>query len=190
MVKTDSSLFYRTIKISFNDVGYWYFCLIDKPLISSLLSNPYYKKLYISHIKTIFTDNFLEGQYEVRAKELQKLIKNDLSRDKYKYYDDNQFATSLIQTQGKKSKIPGIVELMAKRSRILKKHPVMRIIPPTISEVTVLKREQYSTQLLNKFTISAKVDKLPKKVNLYYRYDKMESFSKVEMQDDGKMHRA
>ena len=157
----------------------------SKPLISSLLSNPYYKKLYISHIKTIFTDNFLEGQYEVRAKEFQKLIKNDLSRDKFKYYDDNQFATSLTQTQGKKSKIPGIIELMSKRTRFLKKHPGIRGFAPEIESISVATREKFARKEVTSFRVSATVEKLAKKVRIYYRFDKEAEFEYSFMQDDG-----
>ena len=107
----------------------------------------------------------------------------DDSNQRYTYRD---FLKSLTSTVGERSKIPGIIELMAKRSKVLKKHPTLRVIPPSISEVNVLKREQYASILLNKFTISAKVDKLPKKVKLYYRYNKAESFTVVEMEDNGK----
>lgn len=157
----------------------------SKPLISSLLSNPYYKKLYISHIKAIFTDNFLEGQYEVRAKELQKLIKNDFSRDKYKYYDDNQFATSLTETQGRKSKIPGIVELMSKRTRFLKKHPEIRGFAPEIESISVATREKFARKEVTSFRVSATVEKIAKKVRIYYRFDKDAEFKYSFMLDDG-----
>jgi len=157
-----------------------------KPLINQLLKDPTYKKTYLAHIRSIIYDNFENGWYEERATALQELIAGPFVDDSNQKYTYRDFQKGLTSTVGKRSKIPGIVELMSKRSRILKKHPVMRIIPPTISDVHVLKREQYATILLNKFTISAKVDKLPKKVKLYYRYDKAEFFSIVEMQDDGK----
>jgi hypothetical protein len=157
----------------------------SKPLISSLLSNPYYKKLYISHVETIFTDNFLEGEYEVRAKALQELIKNDLSRDKFKYYDDDQFATSLIQTQGKKSKIPGIIELMSKRTRFLKKHPAIRGFAPEIESIYVAEREKFARKEVTSFRVSATVEKIAKKVRIYYRFNKDDEFKYSFMQDDG-----
>lgn len=157
-----------------------------KPLISQLLKNPTYKKVYLSHIRSIIYDNFENGWYEERATALQQLIAGPFVDDKNQRYNYRDFQKGLTSTVGKRSKIPGIVELMAKRSKILKKHQVLRVIPPAISEVNVLKRAQYSNVLLNKFTISANVSKLPKKVKLYYRYDKADTYTVLEMQDDGK----
>ena len=157
-----------------------------KPLISQLLKNPTYKKTYLAHIRSIIYDNFENGWYEERATALQELIQGPFVDDSNQRYTYRDFQKSLTSTVGERSKIPGIIELMAKRSKVLKKHPTLRVIPPSISEVNVLKRGQYASILLNKFTISAKVDKLPKKVKLYYRYNKAESFTVVEMEDNGK----
>ena len=158
-----------------------------KPLISQLLKNPTYKKVYLSHLRTILYDNFENGWYEERATALQKLIAGPFVDDSNQRYTYRDFQKSLTGTVGTKSKIPGIVELMAKRSNFLKKYQMLRVIPPNISDVTVLKREQYASVKLDKFTISATVDKLPKKVWLYYRYNKMDSFKELEMQDNGKL---
>jgi len=157
-----------------------------KPLISQLLKNPVYKKAYLSHIRTILYDNFDNGWYEERATELQELIAGPFVDDSNQRYHYRDFQKSLTSTVGEKSKIPGIIELMAKRSKMLKKHQELRVIPPSISEVNVLKREQYASVLLNTFTVSAKVDKLPKKVKLYYRYNKAELYTEIVMEDDGK----
>jgi len=95
------------------------------------------------------------------------------------------FQKSLTGTVGKFSRIPGIVELMSKRSNILKKHTLLRVIPPTISEVSVAKREQYASELVNNFTVTAKIDKLPKKVMVYYRHADTSAFEVLEMKDNG-----
>ena len=71
------------------------------------------------------------------------------------------------------------------RAKILKKNQDLRIVPPAITEVMVQKREQYASKNLTEFAIQAKVDKLPQKVKLVYRYNKSESFKEVTMLDDG-----
>lgn len=46
----------------------------DRPLISNLLKNELYRKMYLSHMRTILYDNFRKDQFEKRAKELQAMI--------------------------------------------------------------------------------------------------------------------
>ncbi len=160
----------------------------NKPLVSQILKDPYYSKLYTSHIKTILEENFLNGQYEERAKKLQDLIRSDVERDRYKYYKNEQFAASMTATVGKRSKIPGIVELMEKRVSYLKKHPKIRGFAPEITEVEVLNRAKFERGNLSSFRINATVNKIPKKVRVYYRFDSSEVFKMAFMNDDGKSY--
>ncbi len=158
-----------------------------KPLLSQLLKNETYKKTYLAHIRSIVYDNFENGWYETRANELQTLIQGPFLDDKNQVYTYSDFKNSLTTTIGKRSKIPGIVELMSKRSKMLKKHPALRVIPPTIEDVQAVKREQYASEQIKDFTIISKVDKLPKKVSIYYRYSGSDDFLVAEMKDDGKL---
>lgn len=156
-----------------------------KPLISKLLENPLYNKMYLSHIRDIVYDHFENGNYKKRAMSLQALIKPALEMDKNKQYTMARFDRSLETTVGKRSKIPGIVELMEVRARYLKKHPKIAIIPPTVTDVNVSKREKFSTTKVNTFNIQAKVDKLPKRVKIFYRFEPGQAFSELYMADDG-----
>jgi CotH protein len=157
-----------------------------KPLISKLLSVPLYKKIYLNHIRTIVYDNFENDWYEKEIEVLQSVIKNDLAKDVNKEYTDDEFQKSLTTTIGKRSKIPGIKELMSKRSKYLKKHPEVSVFPPTVEEVTVVGREKFSNEIVKDFKIMAKVEKRAKRVILYYRYDPGETYKEVFMADDGK----
>jgi len=157
-----------------------------KPLISKLLENQLYRKMYLSHIRTILNDYFLSGKFEERAKTLQNLIRTDVANDTNKYYEMADFDNSLTKTVGKKSKIPGLLELMAKRAIYLKTHPDLAIYPPDIMNVQVETRKPLSSKRLEHFSITAKVDKFPKRVQLFYRLDGTGPFSEVTMLDDGK----
>ncbi len=157
-----------------------------KPLVSKLLENDAYKKTYLSHLRSIVHDYFVSGKYEQRAKELQSLIRTDYLNDPGKTYTMTDFDNSLTQTTGKKSKIPGIVELMTKRTAFLKAHPDLAIFPPDIMEVKVEGREPLSSKPVENFHITSKVDKFPKKVILLYRFGGQGNFSEVSMQDNGK----
>jgi len=157
-----------------------------KPLIHQLLKNPFYKKVYISHIRSIIYDHFVEGQYEKRAKALQATIQSSLMNDPNKFYNNNDFNASLTKTIGRRSKIPGIIELMSKRARFLKKHPEISIFPPEVEEINIVRRQKFQTSNIKTFQIQATVKKRAKRVKLFYRANATDSFSSVFMSDDGK----
>ncbi len=156
-----------------------------KPLISALLSDPTNKMIYLSHVRTILNENFRKGQYLERAKELQKLAKSAFVQDKNKYYEEADFENSLVSTVGKKSKIPGLQELMEKRASFLKKHPALAILPVEVSQVTVESRNDNGNKIED-FKITARVEKFAKKVTLMYKYSGETVFRSAQMMDDGK----
>lgn len=158
----------------------------SKPLISALLKNPEYQKIYLSHIRTIIYDHFVNGEYVKRAKDLQRLIQVPYINDQNKFYKTNDFNKSLNSTIGKRSKIPGIVELMSKRARYLKKHPKLTAIPPDVVDVSVTSRERLASNKIQAFQVIAQVEKRPKHVKLFYRFEGEDSFKQVYMKDDGK----
>ncbi len=158
----------------------------SRPLISKLLANEKYRKIYISHLKTILYEVFESGWYEKRAKELQRLITVPFYNDQNKDYTSGEFNRSLTETIGTKSKIPGIVELMSKRIKFLKKHPEILVLPPNVVDLNVYSREQYGLKNIDQFKITAKVDRLPNRVWLFYRFSPDAPYMEVAMMDDGK----
>jgi len=157
----------------------------SKPLISQLLKNPLYKKIYLSHLRTIIYDNFVNGDYEKRAKSLQSTIRTTFLNDPYKFYQASDFEKSLGSTIGKRSKIPGIVELMSKRASFLKKHPEVSIFPPEVEDITIVRRQKFASTNIKTFQIQATVKKRAKRVKLYYRANPTDTFTSVFMSDDG-----
>jgi hypothetical protein len=155
-----------------------------KPLLSELLKDPLHKKIYLAHIRQINEENFLSGAYEKRAQELQGMIVVPFSEDKNKTYSLDDFTRSLKETVGKKSKIPGLVELMGKRSKYLKAHPELTSLPSAISDVKVQGRGKFENQPLNAFNITAKADRFPKRMLLCYRFNKNEAFTTIPMSED------
>lgn len=155
-----------------------------KPLISQLLKDPLNKKIYLAHIRQINAENFLNGAYEKRAQELQGMVVVPFNDDKNKTYSLDDFTNSLKQTIGKKSKIPGLVELMGKRAKYLKRHSDLTSLPSLISDVKVQDREQFENQTLNAFNISAKADRFPKRMLLCYRFNKTEPYTTLSMSED------
>ncbi len=155
-----------------------------KPLVSQLLKDPLNKKVYLAHIRQINEENFLNGSYEKRAQELRGMIVVPFNDDKNKTYSYDDFQRSLNATVGKKSKIPGLTELMGKRSRFLKAHPELTKLPPVVSEVTVKGRGKFESQKLNAFYISANADKYPLRMYLYYRFADQDAYIMVPMSEE------
>ncbi len=155
-----------------------------KPLISQLLKDPLNRKVYLAHIRQINEENFLNGAYEKRAQDLRGMIVVPFNDDKNKTYSYDDFQRSINETVGKKSKIPGLTELMSKRSRFLKNHPELTKLPPEITELTVKGRGKFESQKLNAFLVSAKADKYPLRMYLYYRFADTEPYTMVTMAEE------
>jgi hypothetical protein len=155
-----------------------------KPLISQLLKDPLYKKIYLAHIRQINEENFLNGTYEKRAQELQGLIVVPFNDDKYKVYNLEDFQKSLRETVGKRSKIPGLVELMSKRSKYLKVHPELTSLPSAVTDVLVQSRAKFENKKVNAFRLTAKADRFPKRVLVYYRFSDREAYDVMPMNEE------
>ncbi|MEZ4925690.1 MAG: CotH kinase family protein [Saprospiraceae bacterium] len=155
-----------------------------KPLISQLLKDPLNRKIYLAHIRQINAEFFLNNLYERRAQELQGMIVVPFNDDKNKTYSLDDFTRSLKETIGKKSKIPGIIELMGKRSKFLKNHPELTSLPPMISEVTVQGRGKFENQPISAFNISAKADRFPKRMWLCYRFHETDPYTWMPMSEN------
>ena len=155
-----------------------------KPLIYQLLQDPLNRKIYLSHVRQINDENFVGGEYERRAKELQAMILVPFNEDKNKIYSLDEFQRSLNETIGKKSKIPGIVELMSKRARFLKSHPELTALPSAISDIAVQGRGKFENQRINTFRVVAKADRFPKKTFIYYRFNNRQAYTAMVMTEE------
>ena len=157
-----------------------------KPLISKLLSNDTYRKQYLAHVRQIVYDHFKEGQYLARARELQRSIQTHYIADPYKEYSYQEFQNNLTQTVGKRSRIPGLEELMKVRESYLRKSEPLAVIPSEFEEVKFRTRKPLSDDTIDAFTVRAKVGKFPKRVYLMYRFNPSEPFQQLFLHDDGK----
>jgi CotH kinase protein len=161
----------------------------SKPLISQLLANPEYKKIYISHLRQIMKDCYEGDWYSKRAAELQKLVRPYFNIQNEKGgYTVADFDKSMTTTIGNTAKIPGISELMSARIKFLKKLPLLGFVAPKVSEVAASNRKKFAKEKITEFHIKAKVENFPKKVLIYYRSAESEAYQVVEMKDDGKSH--
>lgn len=150
-----------------------------RPLITQLLTNPLYRKIYIGHVRTITEENFANGEYLKRAKEIQARIEEEVKKDANKLYSYEDFQRNLDSTAyAGKTEIYGIAELMEGRAQYLLNHPVIKFPPPAISKV---EHFQFGPTLAVQASVTG-----AEKVWLAYRYDKKTAFKMVEMLDDSK----
>ncbi len=155
-----------------------------KPLISQLLKNKQYQKMYTAHLRTILEENFLNDAYLAQIRELHETIKEEVSADEHKYFSFNDFMSNMegsIHVSAEES-VLGIVELMAARTQFLKKHPELLKVAPTIE---VAKHSFKNTKADDDVWIIAQTQKA-ENVKVYYRYNSNDVFEVMELFDDRK----
>lgn len=150
-----------------------------RPLISQLLKNPTYRKIYVAHYRTILQEWFLTGKYLERAKEISKAIAETVEKDKNKLYGFDEFKKN-IQSSAMLGnvQIVGIEELMSKRIEFLKKHPIFQKEAPSLAAP--------STPSVSDGKMTIKVNaKNAKRIWLVIRNERWQPFHYLPMSDDG-----
>ena len=149
-----------------------------RPLISQLLKNSVYRKIYLAHYKTLLNDFLINGQLMKRAEDMLAAIDPIVQQDSLKLYTYEDFKNSMDKTMTTgPDHIIGIRQLMAPRTEWLKTHALMLKVQPTITEA---KHQQQGS----KWTLTAHLDNATE-VFLNYRYDRAFAFKNVPMHDDG-----
>jgi len=104
-----------------------------RPLITNLLLNPLYRKIYIGHCKTIVDENFANGEYLKFATKVQGIIDLEVQNDPNKLYTYNDFKKNLSKSVNIGfSEIIGVQELMEERTIYLSEHPLFNGTNPVV----------------------------------------------------------
>ncbi len=158
------------------------------PIISKILSEPAYQKIYIAHMKTIMDDVFSNGWYKTRAQELQSIIDTEVMNDPNKFYTYTDFKNNIDNSIGGggppgpgNQPIIGITELMQARLDFLNAQPEFLADPPVVHDISV-NPSQVSAH--SAVTITAGVDNADV-VQMVYRYGATDAFVQARMYDDG-----
>jgi hypothetical protein len=151
-----------------------------RPLISQILKNATYKKIYLAHIRTILDDWFYSGKYTTRLNELAQTIDNQVNADKNKHYSYDDYKKNRTMTVGSgDSKICGIEELMTKRIAFLKAHPLLNRTQPSAE------KPNYAMAADGKMTIKTKLSNASRAF-CCVRNDRHQPYRYLPMFDDGK----
>jgi CotH kinase protein len=149
-----------------------------RPLISQLLKNPFYKKIYLAHYRTINNEFLQNNELLNIGKRMSSEISSWVSMDNMKLYTFEDFNNSFDKTMiSGADKVIGIQQLMEKRAQWLVKLPLLTKNAPKISN-------QQVTTIETKKVISAKIES-GKNAFLYYRTSKPNVFVRFPMKDDG-----
>lgn len=157
------------------------------PLVSQLLSNATYKKMYLAHMKTMLQDNFTNnGSYYTQGQALQATIDAAVQADNNKFFTYANFTDNLTNdiTSGggpRGSATPGITSLMNGRYTYLMGLSEFSATEPTLTEKTVSNEAPALNEDLT-FTVKA-TDATS--VTLYYRDAPNAPFTAIVMYDDG-----
>ncbi len=158
------------------------------PVISKILSNDTYRKIYVAHMKTIIDENFTDNQYLDRALEIQDIIASDVQADQNKFYTYSNFTDNLYNTVGggPMGGVIGISQLMDTRVSYIENLTDFQYTQPQISDVN---HSPEQPQAGNEIIFLAEVSD-GDNVMLAYRTSTYGIFEKTEMFDDGQHHDA
>jgi hypothetical protein len=157
---------------------------VNWPLIKDVLNTPFYKKMYIAHMRTITNEMFVSNNYITSATQLQSLIDTAVASDSNSFFTYSQFQNAMTTNNIVGSyTVPGISTLMSSRISYLQSTTDFMYATPSISSIAA---SSLFPSLDSAVTITAKV------VNntaayLGYRYEPGGKFIRTLMYDDG-MH--
>lgn len=151
------------------------------PLISQLLNDAFYSKMYYAHLRTINAENFANAAYKIDADSMHTWIDAVVQSDTnylglYTDFQNSLTTNTTITITG--GQCPGIYPLMDGRASYLSN--VLSAAPPVISNIN----EGISTTYGTATNITAQITNSTA-VYLGYRYAKQDRFVRVQMFDDG-----
>jgi CotH kinase protein len=151
---------------------------VKRPLISKLLKNPLYRKIYIAHLSTIVNDFLANGALMTRAQAMMKEIDPAVKQDTLKLYTYADFQQAMDKTMHDgPDNVIGLRQLMDKRTQYLQKHPLLNKVRPVIADA----KHQVKGESL---VFTAKLSNA-KAGYVCYRNSKALAFKRLTMSDDG-----
>ncbi len=162
-----------------------------KPLISKILTNDRFRKMYIAHLRTMVNEAFKSGKYRTRGEAIRTIIDaavqgdpNNLST--YALFKTNFYYAATGGTGGPPGGggggTPGIVSLVENKIKYLDTLTVMKAAPPVISNIT----STSNVRLNDSVWVTAKVTgHTTNGVLIGYRLKNTDYFKRVAMFDDG-----
>jgi spore coat protein CotH len=152
-----------------------------RPLITNILSNSTYRRMFIAHMRTILNDNIKNGLYYSRGKEIQTQIQSYVQSDTNKFFSYSYFVKNIDTTVGPLAKqYPGIKNVMEAHAAYLDSFTGFQGAPV----ISGISHHPLLPQKYSETWISAKVTGATE-VSFAYRFQSGGPFQKTRMFDDG-----
>ena len=152
------------------------------PIISKILNNPLYKRMYVAHMKTMLEELFTNDWYVDRALEIQDIIDAHVRADPNKLYSYQDFLNNVNNSiGGGQQSIPGITELMGERISFLNSHSWFQATAPEIGDIIIIPETPAPN---SEIWVTADVEDATL-VKLAFRHANSARFEKTDMFDDG-----
>ena len=152
---------------------------LRRPLISKLLKNSLYRKIYVAHLRTISNDFLANGQLLTRAQAMSKEVEPWVKADSLKLYSLTDFQNAFDKSlKTGLDNVIGLRQLMGKRAEWLGKHPLLNKAQPTVADAKASKEGE-------KVKVTVKLTNATKGGWLFYRAERQYVFKKTPLFDDG-----
>ena len=156
-----------------------------KPLISKLLPNPRFRKMYMAHLRTMLNEILKSGKYRTRGETIRQFIDAAVLGDPNNLSTYALFKTNFYYASGTGTATPGIVSLMENKIKYLDTLTEMKAVPPTISNISVAA----NARINDTAWITTKVTgQSANGVLIGYRTAHEGFFKRIAMFDDGLHH--
>ncbi len=151
-----------------------------RPLLSQLLRQPLYRKIYLAHCRTIANEHLKNNAWLTRATAMTRDIDPWVRQDSLKLYSYDAFQKGLDQTMvSGMDRIIGLRQLLEKRGQWLAQHPLLTKTPPTIS------KNRHAKQADGQYLLTAKLTNATGGFACH-RAERWQVFKRIPMSDDGK----
>lgn len=152
-----------------------------RPLIGQLLSIPQFNKMYVAHYRTLMEENVNNGYYMQRAQWWHDLIDSEVPNEPYPFFTYQDFIDNLTTDVGTWINMrPGLENLMEARKTYIYTLPEFQASQPIITNINV----PVEPNPFSLITFTADVSNATL-VQLGYRYNHYDVFTKTTMYDDG-----
>ena len=109
----------------------------DRPLAYNIMNDPFYRKQYTAHLRTIINESLDTSIIRGSINTLQSLAHNAVDSDQNRQYNTAEYYSNVENHLGWWWKNGGIMETIDGRKAYLLSHPEISLIPPNINNITV-----------------------------------------------------
>ena len=104
----------------------------DRPLAEKLLNDPFYRKQYTAHMRTIINEALDTAVIRNQINQLQSLAHNAADSDQWKGFSMAQYYSNVESAIWTSWGFGGIMSTIDARKQYLLSHPEIALLPPTI----------------------------------------------------------